>query len=220
MPWPILPLVEANHDKTMASDIRDALNYTHHQATARHAIHAALENCSRPIVSTKFSQDSASFLHLVTQIAPDIPVLWVDTGYNTRATRQFVDTLQQRLKLNLKRYTPLDHVIRLPPELDDPEHAGFTHQVKVEPFQRGLNELQADAWMSSVRRYQTEHRRSMPTFNTAFDGLLKVSPLLDWSADTIERYRQEHQLPKGPECFDPTKGESFRECGLHLHQSA
>lgn len=204
----------------MHSDTREELNYRHQLATARHAIHVALENSCHPIVSTKFSEESAVFLHLLTQIKADIPVVWVDTGYNTRATREFAKQLQQRLQLNLKTYRPLDHIITFPPALDDPEHAEFTQEVKIRPFQRALSELQADGWLSSIRRYQSAHRSGLSTFHTAADGILKVSPILEWTADTVSRYRQEHELPEGPACFDPTKGEPFRECGLHLHQTA
>ncbi|MGQ7848217.1 phosphoadenosine phosphosulfate reductase domain-containing protein [Granulosicoccus sp. 3-233] len=200
----------------MVSDTREELNYRHQLATARNAIHVALENSCRPIVSTKFSEESAVFLHLVTQVKADIPVVWVDTGYNTRATRAFADELHQRLDLNLKTYEPHDHTITFPPALDDPEHAEFTHEVKIEPFQRALQELQADGWLSSIRRYQSAHRSKLPTFHTASNGLLKASPILEWTADTVARYRLEHDLPEGPSCFDPTKGEAFRECGLHL----
>ena len=200
----------------MVSDTREELNYRHQLATARHAIHVALENCHHPIVSTKFSEESAVFLHLVTQVKADIPIVWVDTGYNTRATREFAQQLQQSLKLNLKRFEPLDHTITFPPALDDPDHAEFTQEVKIEPFQRALRTLQADGWLSSIRRYQSAHRHSLPTFHTASNGVLKASPILEWTAETVSRYRQEHELPQGPACFDPTKGEAFRECGLHL----
>lgn len=45
--------------------------------------------------------------------------------------------------------------------------------------------------------------------------MLKVAPLLGWTPDTVARYAAGHRLPTGPEVFDPTKGEPFRECGLH-----
>lgn len=200
----------------MVSDNREELNYRHQLVTARHAIAAALQNSCRAVVSTKFSEDSAVFLHLITQMKADIPVIWVDTGYNTRATREFADKLSQRLELNLQTFTPEEHTITFPPELDDPDHAEFTQEVKIEPFQRALRTLQADAWLSSIRRYQSDHRRSLPTFQPVSNGLLKVSPILEWTADTVTRYRLEHDLPEGAPCFDPTKGEPFRECGLHL----
>ncbi len=40
----------------------------------------------RAIVSTNFRPYEAVILHLCTQVQPDIPVLWVDHGYNRPAT--------------------------------------------------------------------------------------------------------------------------------------
>ena len=57
----------------------------------------------RAIVSTNFRPYEAAILHLATQVQPDIPVLWVDHGYNRPATYQHAETLRARLKLNLKR---------------------------------------------------------------------------------------------------------------------
>ncbi|ASJ74122.1 phosphoadenosine phosphosulfate reductase family protein [Granulosicoccus antarcticus] len=203
----------------MASDDTVELNYRHQLAVARHAIQSTLAISCKPIVSTKFSEESAIFLHLVSQVQPGIAVIWVDTGYNTRATQSFASEITERLDINLHTFEPLDHTIIMPPALDDPEHAAFSREVKVEPFQRALKTLRADAWLSSIRRYQSTHRKSQPMFQTLSDGMLKTSPLLDWTAETMTRYRLENQLPLGAPCFDPTKGEAFRECGLHLDRS-
>jgi len=144
------------------------------------------------------------------------PVVRVDTGYGTRATHRFVDQLTERLGLDLRVFAPDGQVIGVPPALDDPGHADFVRAVEIEPFSRALDALRADAWLSSIRRYQTEYRRDEPVVRTLDSGLPKVSPLLDRSARTVARYAAEHGLPIGPEAFDPTKGEAFRECGLHL----
>jgi len=60
----------------------------------------------RAIVSTNFRPYEAVILHLCTQVQPDIPVLWVDHGYNRPATYQHAEDLIKRLKLNLKAYLP------------------------------------------------------------------------------------------------------------------
>src|SRR6185503_91446 len=60
----------------------------------------------RAIVSTNFRPYEAIILHLVTQVQPDIPVLWVDHGYNRPATYQHAEQLKTQLKLNIKAYPP------------------------------------------------------------------------------------------------------------------
>lgn len=202
----------------IVSDNTAKLNYNVHLASAKEAIRTALAGSCNPVLTTKFTEDSAVLLHLVSQAHPDIPVIWVDTGYNTRATLAYSKEISARLNLSLHTYRPHDHAITIPPALGSSEHTDFVHQVKLEPFKRALFELKPDTWLSSIRRYQSEYRSTLPVFDLLEDGLLKVSPLLDWSPESVIRYRQENALPSGPPCFDPTKGEEFRECGLHLSQ--
>ncbi len=60
----------------------------------------------RAVVSTNFRPYEAVILHLCVQAQPDIPVLWVDHGYNRPATYQHAEQLQKLLKLNLKAFLP------------------------------------------------------------------------------------------------------------------
>lgn len=212
--------IEANTMQNSQEQL-EKLNYRSQLIDARQIIELSLASCDRPVVSTKFSADSAVFLHLITSLCPNIPVIWVDTGYNTRATQEFATRLSQKLALNLQIFEPLDHTIELPPALEDTSHAAFTKTVKLEPFERALATLNPDVWFSSIRRYQSSYRDSSSAFQTAGAGRLKVSPMLNWAASSMERYACEYALPIGPDCFDPTKGLPFRECGLHtLHDSS
>src|SRR5438309_10222049 len=61
---------------------------------------------TRAIVSTNFRPYEAVVLHLCVQVQPDIPVLWVDHGYNRPATYKHAEQLRQRLGLNLKPFVP------------------------------------------------------------------------------------------------------------------
>ena len=56
----------------------------------------------RAVVSTNFRPFEAVILHLCVQAQPDIPVLWVDHGYNRPATYRHAEKLRSHLKLNLK----------------------------------------------------------------------------------------------------------------------
>lgn len=199
----------------MSSNSAISLNDEQHDSP-RDLIRWALSQAERPITTTKFGPESAVLLHMLVQEMPEIPVIWVDTGYNTRATQQFAWKLTERLNLNLQLYRPLDDRYEEVPALDDPRHTEFTQRVKLEPFQRALGELQPDVWFSSIRREQTEHRAGQRPISRSERGYLKVSPLLDWTEADMHAYLAEHDLPSEPDYFDPTKGESRRECGLHL----
>ncbi len=192
------------------------LNHRHKLVATRGLIRQALELCRRPFVSTKFGPDSAVLLHLLNEECPELPVVWVDTGYNTHATLRFAEQLRDRLRLNLHIFWPRQDVLEFPPTLDDPTHAEFTRRVKLEPFSRALEALQPDLWFSGLRREQTAYRAGLSYFNQTPGGLLKVTPLLDWTETDMAAYLDRHELPSEPDYYDPTKGEPRRECGLHL----
>lgn len=59
------------------------------------------------IVTTNFRPFEAVILHMVTQVNPKVPVVWMDNGYNTEATYRFADEVTKQLGLNLKIYLPL-----------------------------------------------------------------------------------------------------------------
>ncbi|CAM3574235.1 phosphoadenosine phosphosulfate reductase family protein [Halomonas lysinitropha] len=182
----------------------------------------ALDQGQWPICTTNFRPFEGVILHMVTRQQPDIPIVWMDSGYNTEATYRFADELIQRLDLNLVSYLPRRsrahrEALEGPaPGIDDPRHEAFTREVKLEPFERALREMAPDVWFTALRAEDTPERARMAAVSRNGDGLLKVSPLLHWTARDLHRYLQEHDLPNNFDYFDPTKVEEKRECGLHL----
>ena len=174
------------------------------------------------IVTTNFRPFEAVILHMVAQARPDVPVIWMDNGYNTEATYQFADAVTKQLGLNLKIYLPLrsrahrEAVEGATPALDDPRHAAFTEEVKLEPFTRALRETAPKVWFTALRATDTAVRAAMDPVSINPDGLIKVAPLLHWSSKDLHEYCQKHGLPNNFDYVDPTKGEDNRECGLHI----
>ena len=177
----------------------------------------------RVIVSTNFRPYEAVILHLCVRVQPDIPVLWVDHGYNRPATYTHGEQLKKILKLNLKPYLPgisvahRDAVFGPVPTADD--EAGlkkFSALMKLEPFQRGMKELAPMVWITALRKVQNPNRAGLDivsedkNFNT-----LKVSPVFYWSDADMEAYLKQHNLPNEWDYFDPAKADDKRECGLH-----
>lgn len=177
----------------------------------------------RAVLSTNFRPYEAVVLHLATQAQPDIPVLWVDHGYNRPATYRHAEQLRARLGLNLRAYLPTltaahrDAVHGAVPELDD--EAGlkkFSAQMKIEPFRRGLRELAPTVWLTGLRRVQNAGRADLDLVSLDPNyGVLKVSPVLEWSDQQMETYLTEHALPNEWDYYDPAKADERRECGLH-----
>jgi len=180
----------------------------------------ALQQDPRAIITSNFRPFSAAILHLVTRQRPDIPVVWMDSGYNTAATYQYADELTRQLKLNRIVYQPLrsrahrEAVEGAVPQIDTPEHERFTEEVKLEPFRRALRELQPKIWITGVRSGDTAHRAGMEPVSQDSRGVIKVAPILQWSSKELWQYLQKHGLPDNLDYYDPTKGDDKRECGL------
>lgn len=174
------------------------------------------------IVTTNFRPFEAVILHLVTRVQPDVPVVWMDNGYNTEATYRYADEVTRLLGLNLRIYLPRrtrahrEAVEGPAPGLDDPRHAAFTEEVKLEPFARALRETAPQVWFTALRATDSAVRAQMEPVSINLDGLIKVAPLLHWSSKDLHQYCETHGLPNNFDYVDPTKGEAQRECGLHI----
>jgi phosphoadenosine phosphosulfate reductase len=179
----------------------------------------------RAMVSTNFRPYEAVILHLCVQAQPDIPVLWVDHGYNRPATYKHAEQLRSLLKLNLKAYLPIlttahyDAVHGGMPE-PTPENEdrikAFSTVMKLEPFQRGMKELAPTVWITALRKVQNPNRASLDIVShDANFGSLKVSPVFYWTDVDMEAYLKQQALPNEWDYFDPAKADEKRECGLH-----
>ncbi len=182
----------------------------------------------RAIVSTNFRPYEAVLLHLCAQAQPDIPVLWVDHGYNRPATYRHAEQLRSLLKLNLKLCLPRisaahrDAVWGPIPATDN--EAGlkqFSALMKLEPFQRGMKELAPRVWITALRKVQNPNRAGLDIVSHDSNfGTLKVSPVFYLSNDDMEAYLAAHSLPNEWDYFDPAKADEKRECGLHADWGA
>jgi phosphoadenosine phosphosulfate reductase len=117
---------------------------------------------------------------------------------------------------------------------EDPDLCCFIR--KVQPMQQGTEGLKA--WITGIRRDQTEQRAKARILELQPDGLLKINPMLNWSAADVAEYIADHNLPEHPMtalgylsigCMHCTKkvqpgeneragrwvGKAKTECGLH-----
>jgi phosphoadenosine phosphosulfate reductase len=184
---------------------------------------AIAQSGGRAIVSTNFRPYEAAILHLAVQAQPDLPVLWVDHGYNRPATYKHAEELRARLKLNLKPYLPRmtpahrDAIHGPIPTTEDEEGLKkFSAVMKLEPFQRGMQELAPTVWITALRQVQNPNRAGLDIVSLDQNfGALKVSPFFYFSDAEMEAYLAKHQLPNEWDYFDPAKADEKRECGLH-----
>lgn len=200
----------------------EAINAQLHGKTPQEIISWALQQQGPIISTTSFGKNAAVTLHMVAEQAPDLPVIWVDTGYNLRDTYVVAQKLIDNMKLNMHIYTPEITSERrnaimggIPTIEEEALHVEFTRQVKLEPFDRALAEHKPRLWISGLRREETEFRKTLDIVTLDKRGILKVAPIFHWTEADMEQYMADKQLPTCKHYFDPTKVNDGRECGMH-----
>lgn len=163
------------------------------------------------VLTSSFGIQAAVLLHLVTRQRPDIPVIFIDTGYLFPETYQFVDALSDRLNLNLKVYGN-----RQSPAWQEARYgkrwqqglAGidlYNRENKVEPMERALRDLGVNSWFAGLRRSQSSSRANVPFLNAHLNSQgavgserWKVHPIADWTDRDVFRYLKQNDLPYHP----------------------
>lgn len=196
----------------------------------------------RVVATSSFGLQAAVMLQLLKDNAPEIPIVFIDTGYLFPETYRYSALLEEQIGFESKVYHPEISAARqeaLHGKLweqgaEGMERYGLVN--KVEPMNRALRDLGADVWISGLRRAQSS-TRSRRTFAERQSRTLKVYPILDWQDSQVEEFLDERQLPRHPLAaagyvtmgdWHSTKpgsagsrestrfnGEKY-ECGLHL----
>ena len=151
-------------------------------------------------IVSSFGAESAVLLHLVAQVAPDMPVLFLDTGKHFPETLAYRDALAAQLGLNIVNLTPdaADLVAKDSTELRwsyDPD--GCCEIRKVKPLETALANF--DASITGRKGFQSSTRTGLPRFELdGSTGRLKFNPLANWTRDQLDAYFAAHDLPRHP----------------------
>lgn len=225
-----------------ARDRAAALNERYGGLSAHDLIALAVERLfpGRIASVSSFGSESVVLLHLLSEIDPTVPVLFLDTG------RLFPETLAYRTAVTER--LGLRDVRTIQPDVDrvaalDPVRALWMTNAdlccrirKTEPLQRAITGF--DAWFTGRKRFQSSGRSAIGLFEAEGERI-KINPLADWSAADLLAYAEDHDLPAHPlvakgypsigcvPCTDRVlPGEDQRagrwrgtgkvECGIHL----
>jgi phosphoadenosine phosphosulfate reductase len=197
----------------------------------------------RLVASTSFGLQAAVMLDLIAENAPEIPVVFIDTGYHFPETYLYAEQLKERLGIDLRIFQPRYSSARMEAlhgrlwETGKEGTDKYAMITKIEPMDRALRELGADAWISGVRRSQSSTRIERP-FAEQQKKTLKIYPILDWADAQVSAYMHDRGLPTHPladqgyvtmgdwhstrPAINGLHAESTRfngekyECGLHL----
>jgi phosphoadenosine phosphosulfate reductase len=173
-------------------------------ATAEERVRWAVETFGDALVmTTSFGIQSAVMLHLVTRVVPQVPVIFIDTGYLFPETYRFAQELSGRLQLNLRVYNPAMSAARQEALYGKQWEQGtealkrYNFANKIEPMERAVRELGATAWLTGLRRSQASSRGTLRVVEMQ-NKIAKIHPIIDWENRRVHRYLTEHGLPYHP----------------------
>ena len=193
-------------------------------------------------ITCSFQAEDVVVLHLLRKRVPDVPVLFLDTGYHFAETYEYRDRMTQDWSLNLMNILPEKTIEQQESEfgiLYREQPTKCCQLRKVEPLMRSLEPF--DIWFTGLRREQSPTRKNLKKVEQhrlpSGKTLLKVSPLADWTWAQVWEYTGKHGLTYLPQydqgyasigcepCTaipdDPANPRSGRwsgkklECGIH-----
>ncbi len=153
----------------------------------------------RVALLSSFGAESSVLLHMVSEVAPDLPVLFLDTGKLFDETIAYRDKLVRELGLtNLRIITPDEaDLARTDPagDLNTQDTDLCCHIRKTVPLARATEEF--DVLISGRKRFHGATRSDLE-FVSIQDDKLKVEPLAGYSALDLKNHMQAHHLPSHP----------------------
>lgn len=190
---------------------------------------------------SSFGAESVVLLHMLSVMAPDTPVLFIDTQMLFPETLQYQRDVAEKLELtNIQSITADAAAV----DYEDPD--GTLHQFstdaccnlrKTVPLEGALRPY--DAWITGRKRFQAGTRAALEFFEVDGDTRLKINPLAMWGREDLEEYMVNNRLPRHPlvakgypsigcaPCTSPVKpgedpragrwrGSNKTECGIHF----
>lgn len=204
-----------------------------------------LTAASDACVTSSFQAEDVVVLHMVRELIPDVPVIFLETGYHFPETLAYRDRMARAWDLNLINVLPEKTVA------EQESLFGILNQTapdrccklrKVEPLFRALQDYRV--WVTGLRRQQSKSRANLQVEESfalpTGHRLEKLNPLADWATADVWQYAEAHDIPLLPlydlgyssigcaPCtslpLDPSDPRSGRwggqklECGIHLQQ--
>lgn len=182
------------------------MNVTFEDAHPREILAWALERSGleRIAIASAFQAEGTVVMHLATRIRPDVPILFLETGYQFAETLAFKERLAERLGLDVVElvgeHTVESQAASLGPRLYERDPELCCELNKVRPMFEALHGL--DAWITAYRRDSSPTRATAP-FVEQYElepdrWIVKVNPVAAWSRAQVWRYLKEHDLPHNP----------------------
>ena len=209
---------------------------TPNSPTPGELISDVLAEAQAPCITSSFQAECVVLTHMVRELRPDVPVLFLDTFHH------FAETLAYRDELTRKWNLPLVNLRAAEPQVglwqtESTQACCARH--KVGPLFAALANY--DTWYTALRRDQSPSRANLQEvepFNLPGKTITRVAPIAGWTARDVWKYAKDHDIPLLPlyelgytsigcePCTeippDPENPRSGRwqgqklECGIHI----
>src|SRR5690606_37851145 len=169
-------------------------------------LQAAVRDFGRVVYSSSLGAESLVLTDLIWTRVPEIEIFTLDTGRLHEETLNLIERLERRYGRRMKVYYP--DPVKLQEWVAANGINGFYNSIearqgccavrKIEPFRRAI--AGAGAWVTGVRREQSATRAlAQPVEkDEANGGIMKISPILDWTHEEVWHYIRSRRLPYNP----------------------
>lgn len=196
------------------------------------------------VATSSFGASSGVLIDLIAKTELPIKIVYINTGFLFKETLNYIETIKNRYKnlefieissIQSKEEFLKEYGIEIMKENPDL----CCRLRKIEPLTNFLKEKNIKAWLSGLRRDQTEYRQKLHKIELTKTGIYKINPILEWTSKDVHYYMVKNNIPfhplyeKGyssigcepctelPDLFDERsgrwKGKTKKECGLHIH---
>jgi len=198
----------------------------------------------RLLMATAFGAEGCCILHMLADIQPGVRIINLETGYQFPETLELRERIKARYAIEVEYIYPEQTVAEY-----EAEHGGplyelrpdqCCHDRKVLPLRQAVKRIDPLAWISAIRKDQTNDRAQadLVQWDAKFN-LVKVNPLLNWTKREVWGFVVKHDVPYNPlhdrnypsiGCWPCTRavqpgederagrwaGKVKKECGLHV----
>ena len=164
------------------------------------AIRWAAENVTpgRLIVASSFGPTGMVNLHSLAEIAPEVPVAFVDTLYHFPETLEHAERVKAHYGLDVRIYRPAASreafEEKYGEQLWKRDLELFHRLTRVEPMKRALRGV--EGWITGRRRDQSDSRANLA--HVEIGDRIKVNPVASWSSDEVWSFIRANDISYNP----------------------
>jgi len=153
------------------------------------------------VMTSSFGLNGVALIHMLQEIARDVPLVFVNTGYlfdETLETKRQIETAYEVKVLTFRPALSMEaQEHQYGPNLHSQQPNLCCALRKIEPMQRAMAELRPIAVLNGRARFQARTRRNLPIIEWG-QRPLRINPLAFWTQRQIKIYVKAHKVPHNP----------------------